>query len=259
MTMGLNVLPDINPDFFIPGLAGYRNIRVNSDDAKVSIRDSMVYHTPFNQQIQSGNQIDLLGPQYHEILSGNKITQSHENIFNAEPTSIVLRRIPRTEVVLINNFSEFLYTFVPSSTTNAIETSLASLQAPIILEATADFESDVRDFMAAYGADAILALAHALVGDEKNERRWEFVSIVGEDQNVDTHGARRQFLLDILDSDLAGDRLASASALGRLSDPTVLPALKAQARREQSKIAKSVMLANIKALEKHGAVPQTAN
>jgi hypothetical protein len=129
----------------------------------------------------------------------------------------------------------------------------------LILEEEADLSDYLHEVTAKYGPEGILSLVDLFVGTEHNERRRELIGLLGEERSPATHQVRRQILLELLEGELAGDRLAAASALGRLADPSALPTLRNQAEREASRIAKSVMVANIQALEQHAASTQATS
>jgi hypothetical protein len=160
---------------------------------------------------------------------------------------------PKTGGLLFDQATEIsTYTILASSTIGPTPHPDVS----IILEEGADLSAYLHDFTAQYGPEGILSIVHLFVGAEHDERRRELIGLLGEERSPATHQVRRQILLEVLEGEVAGDRLAAASALGRLADPSTLPTLRNQAGLEASRFAKSVMVANIQALEQHAASTQ---
>jgi hypothetical protein len=251
-----SMVPSGNLGTWRSGVMPQGQIRIRNEDQRhTSFQRGFLQPVIVNQPLRSGNQIDVLLPENYKVLSHATIP-TVEDI--AEPTFLVVIHGLQFETRSDDELSDFIYNLTQPPTTSGANITPASLQAPLILSSADDFISDAQEFIGTYGADAVLALSETLASVDQSEQRWEFAALLGEDRNPDTEPVRRQVLLDLLTSELAGDRAASASALGRLGDPTVLVELRGQAERERSRIAKSVMIANIRALEKRAALASSA-
>jgi hypothetical protein len=170
-----------------------------------------------------------------------------------EPEYFQIVNDPRTQTPIFPLTEESpLYTTMDSPLTGL--TINPSTLFPV--EEEADLEAYLQEFTERYGPLGISMLLNAFSAGEHADRRRELIRLIGEERNPATYQVRRQNLLEFIEAELAGDRLAAASALGRLGDPSTLPALRNRAERENSRIAKSVMLANIEVLQKYAATTQ---
>ena len=89
------------------------------------------------------------------------------------------------------------------------------------------FSERVRKSILSGGTDAVRAWAHALTLKENAyETTEEFLRIIGDIENPDSHEERKEFLTGMLRHRKPAVRDAAGLGLAALDDPSTLPALK---------------------------------
>lgn len=148
-----------------------------------------------------------------------------------------------------------------TDTTSAVHEVLTSLRyLPAIrsvIEAE-DASGSIRDFLSSASSSAIAHLSNALRDPAREERRWEFLELLGDAGTADNLEMRFDLLRTALSSLEAGDRAAAASAIGDIGHPQAFTTLKEQLAREANSVVRALLEAKLRVVAQNASVIKTA-
>lgn len=111
-----------------------------------------------------------------------------------------------------------------------------------------NFSQEIEGFILQFGLNGIDELYSELKSNAENEAVWNFVRILGEDNNLETFHRRREILIELLDSDSAGIRSSVSSALGFFKDLESADAMQRRASLEKNRFVKAALEAQLRAV-----------
>jgi hypothetical protein len=118
------------------------------------------------------------------------------------------------------------------------------------LAASTDFADEAEILVRTYGASAIQELNRALSLGEHTDARRTFVALLGELDHPLTRPERWRTIASYLASQLAGDRVAAASALGRMGGAPSLSTLRHRLTMEKNKTVRAMIEAQVRSLSR---------